>query len=192
MALCAIADAHYRGQRHTAADAVVVDLVHTPTPFPDAVDDAFADAVAAVVEACARRLSERQRLHFGADVAHAFLVSDGAALPPIPRAASTSTADPVPRTPWALTVPQELVASVPGSLRVVFDQALVTKAAGLGLAVHGVVSAPRLLPHPASLTHTRHLDEALVAVAAALVHLGAAGPALLASLRWLRAALAAR
>jgi hypothetical protein len=116
---------------------------------------------------------------------------------PLPFARRLPTGNPpVPTAPWALSIPKGFADKLPEhGLRSFLDGALVAKAARLGLdrLPERDLPPPRALPSLDSVATSRHLDEALVCILAALP-LTAPLPSerLLTTLRWLRSALALR
>lgn len=205
LCLCRFADAYWEGKRHPATDAALLDAILETTPFPSAPTPAFNAAVATLVEETAQRLNLiNKKFHYGADVAKAMLDA-AASYPNVERAPGSplpfarrlpSGSPPVPAAPWALSIPLHFAGKVPeDGLRAFLDGALVAKAARLGLdrLPEKVLPPPQALPCVESVVTSRHLDEALVCILAALP-LTAPIPddRLVTTLRWLRSALQLR
>lgn len=199
------ADAYFEGKRHPATDAALLDAILKPTPFPEAPSAAFNAAVAHLAETTAQRLNlVNKKFNYGADVTKALLEAT-AVYPKVDRAAGDplpfsrklpSGSPPVPSAPWTLSVPIHYSGLLPETdLRSFLDKALVAKAARLGLDTlppkH--LPPPTGLPVPESVLTGRHLDEALVAILAALpLTAPIQDDRLVTTLRWLRSALILR
>jgi hypothetical protein len=199
------ADAYFEGKRHPATDAALLDAILKPVMFPAEPEPSFNAAVAHFAETTAQRLSlVNKTFHYGADVTKALLEAT-ARYPKVERATADplpfvrklpSGSPPVPAAPWTISLPLHFSGRLPATdLRSFLDKALVAKAARLGLDAlpPKVLPPPRGFPVPESVATGRHLDEALVAILAALP-LTAPLPdeRLVTTLRWLRSALLLR
>lgn len=205
LCLCRIADAYWEGKRHPATDAALLDAIMEPTPFPAEPSPEFNAKLAAFVEAAAQRLNlTTKKFHYGSDVSKA-LIDASATYPNVERAPGSplpfvrrlpSGNPPVPTAPWALSIPMHYAGKVPESdLRPFLDAALVAKAERLGLAglPEKVLPPPAALPCVESVMTMRHLDEALVAILAALpLTAPISDDRLHTTLRWLRSVLLLR
>lgn len=204
LVLCRIADAYWEGKRHPAIDAALLDALMHPVAIPDTPSPEFNAHLSTLIEHLAQRLiPTTKKFHFGEDVTKALLAAvvsypkieraPGAPLPFVRRLPSGSP--PVPTAPWALTCPIQFSGKLPeADLRPFVDAALLHKATRLGLdAPEKILPTPRSLPSLESALTTRHLDESLVAILAALpvasvIH----DDRLHTTLRWLRSNLLMR
>jgi hypothetical protein len=201
--LVRIADAYWEGKRHSATDAAVLDALSPLTLYPSKPEQAFNDALTALCETVARRLSQPTKtFHFGDDAAKALIKASDVypalldkPLPGFIRKLPTAIPA-LPSGPWVVNIPEQFAHLLPDSdWRSFVDKALVNKGTRLGFSglPEKTLPVPTALPSLQAVMTSRHLDEALVAILCALPQTAPLkDDRLQTTLRWLASAVQSR
>ena len=202
-AFCRYSQVFFEGAKTPAIEAAVLDALLEPVPFPDAPSLEFTEHVADYCEALAERLTNiKKQFHYGDDVAKALIAAVNAypELPshtvdtlPFARLMQVEPEPDLPTVPAYFKLAVQFQALLPDKVRPFITESLVRKVESLRISdpmpVH--LLPPRSLPTMQVVKLGRHLDEALVALLAALPFT-VEHPRLPVCLRWLRAAVTCR